>query len=155
MNRVHKEAFSRQIATRTWDFRIFSHLDICPFPAQSCSNTGVYTKTSLKSSNSQCTVQIIHKLHLAPGNKQHHVVLSCFVAQSTSLPLAKEKSLSLCLVWLELASFQGSGSRSLIVSEECACPPKFFTVNEASNTSVYVKIPHYYMTTAWYKELWQ
>ncbi len=55
---------------------------------------------SLISSNSQCTVQIIHKLHLAPGNKQHHETLSCFVAQSTSLPVAKEKCLSLCLVWL-------------------------------------------------------
>lgn len=47
--------------------------------------------SGLKSPNSQCTVQIIHKLHLAPGNKQRHEALSCLRAQSTSLPLAMEK----------------------------------------------------------------
>lgn len=111
MTPVHKEAFSRQIETTARHFRFSPRYLPSPCPIL----TRVYLYGSLKSSNSQCTVQIIHKLHLAPGNKQHHEALSCFVAQPTSLPSAMEECLCLCFVWLELTTFQGSGSRCLFV----------------------------------------
>lgn len=107
----HKEAFSSQIASTTRHFSVCSHPAIHPFPSQSCADTAVYKSTSLKSTNWHCTVQNIQKLLLAGGNK-HHESLSCFVDQSASFIV--------CLAWSEFASFQGSGSKSLIASEKCA-----------------------------------
>lgn len=127
------------------------------YTLSSFSSVQMLVFTSWKSSHSQRSAQIIHKLHLAPANRQHHEALSCFVALSTTLPLAGEKGLIFVLFGWKLPVFKAQGQRVSLfeINVLCCMSSNVFHGNEAMNGDVHAKLPHCYMTTVWYKELLQ